>query len=552
MHMFRHQLAIIPFVAMLVLSCAKQVTKQTVQVQKGHEIVSTEKKDTLGYFISFYDSTEREKFVRSFEHLVKTYPFRLDTLASGRYIELKLPPPPPVAQGARPRPVVSETLATTPQTALSSARKIEPRTGGVVTLYSQREFVDPVLSTLITSYPFGKGSCSGEPPLASGSGVLDLRPVSDRQLDISLKDNFVSATGQTLSAFDCVNAWTAYVKRHPAEGSALFRYVKGLDGFVAGREAIISGFVVSDQKTISLRLDKTDPFAATRLCSRRLLPQALKMGSYYVKGESPASAAAAIQLLPNPHPDGQKAFLNSCTIRLGKDPNPFLSFSLNRYDAITIVSLKDLDYARQKAADKASIIALSEDRYFLSCAIAARDIRVFARKLVDPRDILANFVKADGAAISQLESESVAVPAQDQASGQPVLPMAVPLPGPLSILYRSDDPVSVIIAEKILADFTRAGLLCLLKGVSAEGYEASLVRKDFGIAVGWIDKSVTTDPAERLRLASMWFNDNTDEHARIDDVREIPLFSVKQYLLCKKKIQFAGDVLEGIFISDQL
>ena len=548
MHMFRNRLAIIPFVAVLFLSCAKQVTKQTVMVQKGHEIVSTEKKDTLGYFISFYDSTERGKFVRSFEHLVKTYPFRLDTLASGRYFELKLPPPPPPAEGAKPRPVVSETLATIPQ----SAKKIEPRTGGAVTLYSQREFLDPVMSTLITSFPFGKGSCSGESPVGNGPGVLDLRQVSDRQIDISLKDNVVSATGQAISAFDCVNAWTAYVKKHPAEGSALFRYVKGLDGFVAGREAIISGFVVSDQKTISLRLDKPDPLAANRLCSRRLLPQALKMGLYYVKGEGPAFATASLQLLPNPHPDGQKAFLNSCMIRLGKDPNPFLSFSLNRYDAITIVSLKDLDYARQKAADKAFLITLSEDRYFLSCTIAAKDIRVFARKLIDARDILANFVKADGTAISQLESESVAAPIQDQALGQPVLPMGVPLPGPLSILYRSDDPVSVIIAEKVLADFTRAGLLCVLKGVSTEGYEASLVRKDYGIAVGWIDKSVITDPAERLRLASMWFNDNTDEHACIDDVREIPLFSVKQYLLCKKKIQFAGDVLEGIFVSDQL
>jgi hypothetical protein len=547
MHMFRHQLAIIPFVAVLFLSCAKQVTKQTVQVQKGHEIITTEKKDTLGYFISFYDSTERGKFVRSFEHFVKTYPFRLDTLASGRYFELRLPPP-PSAEGARPRPVVSETLATIPQTALPSARKIEPRTGGAVTLYSQREFVDPVLSTLITSYPFGKGSCSGEPPVGNGPGVLDLRQVSDKQIDISLKDNLVTATGQALSAFDCVNAWTAYVKKHPAEGLALFRYVKGLDGFIAGREAIISGFVVSDQKTVSLRLEKPDPVAATRLCSRRLLPHALKMGLYYVKGESPGSAS--LQLLPNPHAEEQKAFLNSLILRLGKDPNPFLSFSLNRYDATTIVSLKDIDYARQKAADKASLIVLSEDRYFLSCGITAKDIRVFAKKLVDPKDILASFVKADGVAISLLESESGAVAAPDQSPGQPTIPMAVPLPGPISVLYRSEDPVSVIIAEKILADFTRSGLLCVLKGVSAEGYEASLVRKDYGIAVGWVDKSVITDPTERLRLASMWFNDNTDEHARIDDAREFPLFSVKQYLLYKKKIQFAGDVLEGIFVGD--
>jgi hypothetical protein len=120
----------------------------------------------------------------------------------------------------------------------------------------------------------------------------------------------------------------------------------------------------------------------------------------------------------------------------------------------------------------------------------------------------------------------------------------------MTVLYRSDDPVSVIIAEKILADFTRAGFQCVLKGVAGEGYEASLIRKDFGICVGWVEKSVLSDPGERLRLASIWFGDQTDEHTRIDDNREIPLFSVKQYLLCKKKISFSGDVLEGIFITD--
>ena len=414
-----------------------------------------------------------------------------------------------------------------------------------MTLYSQREFVDPVLSGLGTAYPFGKGSC-GETVPGSISGVLDAKPVSDRQIDMTLKDNCVTATGQKLTAFDLVNAWTAYVKKHPAEGCALFRYVKGLDGFIAGREAIISGLAVSDPKTVSLKFEKPDPLAMTRLCTRRLLPQALKLGLYYVKGESPAS----LQFLPNPHADGQKAYLNSCVIRLGKDPNPFLSFSLNRYDAITLFSQKDIDYARQKAADKASLIVLSEDRYFLSSGITAKDIRSFARRLVDPRDILVNFVKADGAAISLLESESGAMPAPDQGSGQPVLPMAVPLPGPVSVLYRSDDPVSTIIAEKILADFTRAGLQCVLKGAGCETYEASLVRRDYGIAVGWVAKTILTDPSERLRLASLWFSDAADERIRIDEQKEIPLFSVKQFLLCKKRIMFDGDVVEGMFVEE--
>jgi hypothetical protein len=48
----------------------------------------------------------------------------------------------------------------------------------------------------------------------------------------------------------------------------------------------------------------------------------------------------------------------------------------------------------------------------------------------------------------------------------------------------------------------------------------------------------------------MWFNDAGNEQARIAECREIPLFWVKEYLLCKKKISFAGDVLEGIFVKE--
>jgi hypothetical protein len=541
---------LIPFVfmatALLLLSCARQVTKQTVVIQKGHEIITTEKKDTLGYVVSFYDSTERGAFVRSFEHLVKTYPFRRDTLVNNRYFELKLPLPPPPAETQRPRPTVSETLATIPQPAVTPAEKIEPQRRGSVTLYTSREFVDFTLSGLIAAYPFGRAACGeAETVPKEVSGVLDMKVVSDRQIDLALRDNFVTAAGQALTAFDLVNSWTAYVKKHPAEGLALFRHVKGLEGFIAGRETIISGFVVSDQKTVSLRLERPDPLALKRLCTRRLLPQAMKMGLYFVKGESQTS----MQLLPNPRAESQKPYLNSCIIRMGKDPNPFLSFSLNRYDAITLFSLKDIDYARQKAADKSALIALSDDRYFLSCTVTAKEVRAAVKKLVDPKDILVNFVKADGAIISLLEPEPGSQPSENGAV-QPVLQSAPMMSGPMTVLYRSDDPVSVIIAEKILADFTRAGLQCVLKGAVGEGYEASLIRKDFGISVGWVEKSVLSDPGERLRLASIWFGDQADEHARIDDNREIPLFSVKQYLLCKKKIAFAGDVLEGMFITE--
>jgi hypothetical protein len=532
--------------AILISSCTKQVTKHTVVIQNGHEIVTTEKQDTLGYVISFFDTLERGKFIRSFEHLVKTYPFRRDTLVNNRFFELKMPPPPLPSEPQKPKPVVSETLSTIPQPAALSAQKIEPHTGGAVTLYSQREFVDQTLGTLVAAYPFDKGVCGGDAVPKDMPGVLDLKIVSDKQIDIILKDNCVTQSGKALSAFDLVNAWTAYIKKHPAEGYALFRYIKGLDGFIAGREAIISGLTVSDEKTVSLRLERSDPSAINRLCTRRLLPSALKMGLYLIKNENQTS----LQLVPNSRYEAQKAYLNSITLRLGKDQNPFLSFSLNRYDAITLYSTKDIEYARQKAADKSNLILLSEERYFLSCAVASKEVRMLIRKLVDSKDILVNFVKADGSVISQLETESGAFPTGEAAAGQALLQTAPPQLNPISILYRSDDPVSAIIAEKTLADFSRAGLQCTLKGAGCEQYEASLVRKDYTIAIGWVSRSVLSDASERLRLATLWFNDVAEEHSRIEDQKEIPLFSIKQYLLCKKRIQFSADVLEGMFVGE--
>jgi hypothetical protein len=48
----------------------------------------------------------------------------------------------------------------------------------------------------------------------------------------------------------------------------------------------------------------------------------------------------------------------------------------------------------------------------------------------------------------------------------------------------------------------------------------------------------------------MWFGGADDERGRISENREMPLFSVKEYLLCRKKVAFAGDVLEGLFVAE--
>ena len=58
------------------------------------------------------------------------------------------------------------------------------------------------------------------------------------------------------------------------------------------------------------------------------------------------------------------------------------------------------------------------------------------------------------------------------------------------------------------------------------------------------------DESEKLRFRTMWFGDAADEPARIADNREIPLFSVKGYLLYRKKVGFSGISMAGIFLAE--
>lgn len=303
----------------------------------------------------------------------------------------------------------------------------------------------------------------------------------------------------------------------------------------------MGGFEPVDDRTVLLRFDPPDPSNLARLCTSRLLPAALKLGPYVVKSEN----GQTVVLSANQHFPGPKGALVSCTIRLGGDATPLVSFSLNRYDAVTLFSQRDLDFARRKAMDQAVLLTFSQDRYFLSCGLDNPSQRLAIRNALDPRDILANFVKADGAVISAIESDAAAASPAPVADKLPAL-----APQPISVLFRSDDPVSAIIAEKVVADLTRSGQVSSLRAATQEEYEVSLVRRDFGVAVGWAPSDVTIDESEKLRLRSMWFPGATDETARISDNREIPLFSVKKYLLCKKKVGFAGQGLAGIFLSE--
>jgi hypothetical protein len=181
------------------------------------------------------------------------------------------------------------------------------------------------------------------------------------------------------------------------------------------------------------------------------------------------------------------------------------------------------------------------DRYFLSINLAGADQRRFIAAAIDPHDLLVNFVKSDGAIITAIESDS--------GIGTPPASDAVLPPGPLTIVYRGDDAVSALIGQRLLAVLSSRSVACDLKALNVADYEKAMISRAYCVAVGWVKASVKTDPAERLRLATIWFNDNTDEARRISAFYEKPLFAVQEYILCRNTIAFFGSRLCGISLT---
>jgi hypothetical protein len=543
--------------ALLLFGCAKQVTKQaetsvtqTSSLKTAHPSYAKKiKKDTLSFVIQFHDNRERGQFAETLEKLIKGFPSGpSDDSADGFFIKTQavVSPSTPKRQdsvSSWPQPGThqqkQEALAP-PKNEVSNARF-----GGAITIFTPYSGPDPLLSPLVTEFPFSEPSIDGK---GSGQGIdfCGLKTITNKKISITLTPNARNANGKALSAFDVVAMWNAAIKQHPAEGRALFRYVAGIDQFIAGREALIPGFQVQDEKTIVLQLSQPDSLVSERLRTSRLFPAGFKIGPYCIQGEKNNT----LHLAPNQNFPLGKPFLNSCDLRLGKDANPFLSFSLNRYDIMVVFFQKDIEYGRRSFADKAFLKPCPGKRYFLSLGLQSADQRSALVKLFDRKDMLTNYVKAEGSVLTTVES-----PEQPPEVSVPISPVLSVAPSgfgsnPIIVLSRSDDPVSVIIADKLLADLTRAGLFCTIKSLSLEDYEKALIKREFGIAVGFVPESITKDQSERLRMATMWFADESNERSRIDTKQEFPLFSITTYLLCKNKIAFVNDAVEGVYCKE--
>ncbi|MDR2577506.1 MAG: hypothetical protein LBC70_01660 [Chitinispirillales bacterium] len=408
-----------------------------------------------------------------------------------------------------------------------------PISGGRATIYLQRGFLDDAVADLVRMNPFGDDG--------QGRRIFNVTDSTHRRLELTMAGEVRRANGQRMTSLDFIELWSRFIKSRPAQGLALFRNVQGAENYIKGKDPLVNGFSAADEHTIRIRFAKPDPFAFQRLASHKLVGGPFMLGVYYSGG----IRGAEMRLLPNPNSLLGTAFLKECIVQMGGDPDPLMSFSQGQYSAMTLYSLSDLQIARTELEGRATLHGLLSDRYFLSCKSEDGHVRRFVRGVVDGGEILRNAVRAEGGPIRSV--------AQAETMDFPGVRTPVPqLPRPFRIIYRTDDPVSRIIAERTSVDLNNAGMPSETIPKNAETYEASLVNNDYDCAVGWVSETILTDPTEQLHLASMWFDDETDPQIRLREHREIPLFSINNYLLLRNDIRLHDDRITGIWADAEI
>lgn len=535
----------------------KQVHTQTITTEKEClPLIEHPDADTLTYTITFPEQQKRQHFVDSFKTFIKQYPyiaFKGDSAAAQVVIRL-LPAPP---EGTPPESLITidqtwfteSVIGKEPGDSLIADSLVDsaavdtvviidtiaPDTGGKMKLFCQRSGIDGTFLTLVTRNPFTAEDSVSQP-------LLTVKMLSPKKLTVTINGRIMDGNGRLISALDLIEAWKVYVKKHPAEGMALFRHVQGVKEFIQGREAVIRGFGAVDQQTCYLRLDRPDPLAVERITSARLCGSIYsKLGRYIPMKMNNME----LTLVANLKTGKRMAYLDTLIFSVEDDKNPILSFSLKKYDAITITAKSDLSYAQTTLKDKADLVSISEDRYFISCAVKDKELRRYLATRVNPADLLGNTVKVQGKVLRAIESDSTGI--------EPFTGKAAKKPNTggkkIRILYRKDDDVSRKIGEKLLADLSGSGIRCELIAAPITDYERALVGNAYECAVGWTTSNVLHDTTEQLRLAAIWFQDERDETMRLGTATEIPLFTVERFLLIRKPAGLFRGQVENIYAT---
>lgn len=504
--------------------------------------------DTLHYQIGFADSRERERFIYGFNRFLKEQSFQTERYDSaGCFTSFRvLPIPmqaetpgsfagnaPEVPSGAMEKTVEDKVQKDT--VVVPRPDTLQPPCTGTLRIYVPRGSIGDPFSAFVDAWPFCERIEND-----SLAGYLLIDKFTAGAITLKLAGKVTNGVGQNVSALDFVNQWTAFIREHPAEGLALFRWCDGVADFIKGREALIQGLQVPDDKTIRIKLSHPDPLALDRLRTIRTLPEGFKLGAYYIKLTRETENA----LSSNRSAAGTKPFLNECLVRTGGDNNSLVSYSLGRYDAMMLSNSADLDYARRNLLKDGTCSIVSRDRYFIANNIGDSITRAYIRSIISGGDLLKNFVKAEGTLIRRLETDSLT------EELLPVPATAKPtFADPVRIVFRKDDAISKIIAERLLAALTRAGVSGAMVAADEKTYESALVTRNYHSIVGWVPGSILTDKSERLRLAALYFNDETDEGSRVASSREVPLFSIDWYLLAKAKVGLYKGKVSGMFVK---
>jgi hypothetical protein len=512
--------------------------------------VTVKKGDTLAYSIEFYNQSEKNRFIHSFKEFMNTYPFSAVSVDSTynlitvRVLQNESLPQrdsiSTVQRGVFFEDDIEGVQSSTHNqlggpfsdghNSFSSWDTVQPVTGGILRLYSPRSTFDQALTSLVLT---------GEECAISDTGICSFIDTNQLKITIRLKDKVVNARKRTITALDLIQQWTSFVKENPAQGRAIFSGVQGLSDFINGKEALIRGFNATDQRTVQLRFDSPQQHAVERLNTPLLLVPKLYMGQYFEE-VGPTETV----LLPNTESSTlRKAYLDKIVLKTGGDPNPVLSFSLNKFDALLLTSLNDINYVRSTLSTKADLHKVMSERYFISCRIPDQQLRSILRSIVNPESLLKNYLKVEGDVIKAVGTDSLDIQLPLSAGSKGF--------GALKILFRKDDQVSKSIAEKLLADCSVKGISASLDGRDPSGYERGLVAGEYNCAVGWVSGSILSSNNERLKLAAMWFDNEINEQQRIVDLKEIPLFSVNTYLCCRKNVRLYRNELRGVYLQKE-
>ena len=524
----------------------KQVTKQEVSQDKPQPRISAIAGDTLSYAVEFYDADEREKFLSRFKIFLQDYPFAKLQAGKGEAVRVIISPVKGAETGDKQAEMLSSKRAeyvgdiiqktvdaSEADDTIPLSDTIVPEYGGMIKICTQRGTLDETFSSLFDRYPFES---------VSETAVLTVVDSSPKKVTLRLNGRITTGKGKVLSALDLIESWTNLIKSHPAEGLALFRYVEGVREFIDGKEAVIRGFLATDQNTVQLRLSQADPNVIDRINTRRLLDGSVKLGRYFID----QTTTGEIHALTNKMSGNKPGYLDKIVVKTAGDVNPILSFSLKKYDAITLITNSDLNYARSNLSKNGNLKIISQDHYFISINSADPKIRKYIRTVINPAEMFKNIVNAEGEILRAIEDDKNGV----EQSTQVNVPAGIMQP--LRVVFCKDDPVSKVIAEKILADFLQDNIPGVLVGVPNSEYERILIAKNYTCAVGWVSGRVTTDNSEKLRLATIWFNDETNERTRIESNQEIPLFIVNRYLLSRSVIVLPENSIADLFLQQSL